>query len=312
MKRKIGIVGLGDIAQKAYLPVLGQSERVDIVGIMSRTKSTVEAVGERHRIENRFTELESLLNQKPDLMFVHTPTTTHEEIVIACLLHGIDVYVDKPLSYDIDASNRMMNTAKQHGRLLAVGFNRRFAPMYVEAKRWVEEAGGFDLCIAQKHRTRQQQMSAKHTLYDDLIHMIDLLLWLGAKPHQIASYVESQDDTGKLMHATGSLLFEQSTALFSMNRRAGADLEKVELHGGGRSVEITNLESAVWHDRLIGQQVQRFSSWDSISYRRGFHGIIDHVLDSIDDPEQSTIRADQVLASHELIETLCTWNNRIQ
>lgn len=308
MRKRIGIIGLGDIAQKAYLPVLGQSDRVDIVGMMSRTKSTVDAVGQRYRMEGRYTELEPLLDQKPDAVFVHTPTPTHEEIVITCLQQGIHVYVDKPLSYDIEASKQMAKVAQEQGRLLAVGFNRRFAPMYAEAKRWIEEAGGFDLCISQKHRTRQQQMSAKHTLYDDMIHMLDLMLWLGMKPHQLASYVESQDESGKLLHATGSLLFDQATAIFSMNRRAGADLEKVELHGGGRTVEITNLEQAVWHDRTTGQQVKRFGSWESISYRRGFHGIINHFLDSIDMPEQCTIRADQVLASHELVETLCARN----
>ncbi|MDK8179941.1 Gfo/Idh/MocA family oxidoreductase [Paenibacillus sp. UMB4589-SE434] len=304
MNKRIGIIGLGDIAQKAYLPVLTQLDHVEIVAIMARTDKTVENVGKRYRIDGRYTDVESLLQQGLDAVFIHTPTEVHEQIAIQCLERGIHVYIDKPLSYQIDASKRMMEASAKYNRLLAVGFNRRFAPMYQQAKAWLDEVGGFDLCIAQKHRTKQQKLSAKETLYDDLIHMIDLLLWFGAKPYEIASYIQEADEQNRLLHATGQLTFGHSSALFSMNRRAGADIEKVELHGGGRSVEILNLETAEWSDRLTGQQVKKFGSWNSIGERRGFAGVIQHFLESLDQPERCSIRADQVMESHLLIEKL--------
>ncbi|MCG7409283.1 Gfo/Idh/MocA family oxidoreductase [Paenibacillus sp. ACRRX] len=304
MKKRIGIIGLGDIAQKAYLPVLTQFDDVEISGIMARTPETVERIGNRYRIDGRFTDLDALLHQELDAVFIHTPTEIHEQMAIQCLERGIHVYIDKPLAYHIDASKRMVEASAKYDRLLAVGFNRRFAPMYQQAKAWLDEVGGFDLCIAQKHRTKQQKLSAKETLYDDLIHMIDLLLWMGAKPYEIASYIQEKDDQNRLLHATGQLVFGKSPALFSMNRQAGADMEKVELHGGGRSVEILNLESAVWNDRSSGQQVKKFGSWDTIGDRRGFAGVIRHFLESLDVPERCSIRADQVMASHILIEKL--------
>ncbi|MCM3339787.1 Gfo/Idh/MocA family oxidoreductase [Paenibacillus sp. MER TA 81-3] len=304
MKKRIGIIGLGDIAQKAYLPVLGKHEGIDIAGIMSRTPSTVEKIGQQYRISGKYTDVNELLQLDLDAVFIHTPTDTHENVVTTCLERGVHVYVDKPLSYDINASERMAEAALKHDRLLAVGFNRRFAPMYQEARDWMEEVGGFDLCIVQKHRTRQQSMSADKTLYDDLIHMIDLLLWCGAKPYELASYMQEQDQEGRLLHAAGSVAFSRSMALFSMNRRAGADVERLELHGGGRTAEITNLESAVWNDRNSGQQIRRFSSWDTIGYRRGFEGVVNHFLQSLDNPKHCTIAADRVMDTHQLIEKL--------
>ncbi|EFM12320.1 oxidoreductase domain protein [Paenibacillus curdlanolyticus YK9] len=310
VKKRIGVIGLGDIASKAYLPVLGTHPEVELIGVMSRTKSKVDAIADQYRVEGRFTALEALLDLKPDGLFVHSATEAHEQIVTACLERDIAVYVDKPLAYEIAASERMTELAAKRGVLLAVGFNRRFAPRYQEIKQWVERSGGFDLMLLQKHRTSVQQLPAAHTLYDDLIHMLDLMLWLGASPYELTSYVQQNDHEGRLQHATGSITYgsgssdrgPQQAAIFSMNRSAGADLERVELHGNGCSVEIVNMESATWQHGVYDSKA--FGSWDSVAKRRGFAGIIQHFLDSIDNPAQCKVKAEDVLDTHRLVERL--------
>jgi virulence factor len=264
----------------------------------------VQKFGDIYRIDHTFTELNDLFKQDPQAVFVHTPTETHADIVKQCLERGIDVYVDKPLSYDIHASNEMVKAAEQYGRLLAVGFNRRFAPRYVEAKAWMEEAGGFNSCVVQKHRTKLQNHRAKHTLYDDLIHMLDLQVWLNNGKYTFESYNQKTDEQGKLLHASGLLSLGDASGFFSMDRNAGNDLEKLELHGSGRSVEVINLEHAVLFDTLQGERKINFGSWDDILYRRGFVGVVDHFLQALDDPNMCQIRADQVMLTHELIEQL--------
>jgi virulence factor len=304
VKKRIGMIGLGDIAQKVYLPILAKHDQVEIVGLMSRSEATVRSCGEQYRIANTYTDLAGLLQQEPQAVFVHSPTETHGDIVKQCLLQGIDVYVDKPLSYAISESMEMARAAEQSGRLLAVGFNRRFAPRYVEAKTWLAEAGGFNSCVAQKHRTKLQNHSAKQTLYDDLIHMLDLLVWLNNGQYTVQAYRQKIAENGKLLHASGSLLLGDASGFFSMDRQAGLDLEKLELHGNGRSVQVVNLENAIFYDTVNGERARSFGSWDDILYRRGFVGVVDHFLQSLDHPTQCQIRADQVMSSHELVEKL--------
>ncbi|QGQ98107.1 gfo/Idh/MocA family oxidoreductase [Paenibacillus psychroresistens] len=304
MRKRIGIIGLGDIAQKVYLPILSKHEQVEIVGLMSRSETTVQRFSSLYRIENAFTELNDLFNQEPQAVFVHTPTETHAEIVKQCLQQGIDVYVDKPLSYEISESVDMVETAERYGRLLAVGFNRRFAPRYVEAKAWLEEAGGFNSCVVQKHRTKLQKHSSKHTLYDDLIHMLDLQVYLNNGIFDVETYKQKSDEQDRLLHASGVLSLGEASGFFSMDRNAGGDLEKLELHGNGRTIEVTNMEHAVLYDKIQGERVISFGSWDDILYRRGFVGVVEHFLQAIEDPSGCQIRADQVLSSHDLVEQL--------
>ncbi|MEK8132160.1 Gfo/Idh/MocA family oxidoreductase [Paenibacillus filicis] len=310
MQARVAIIGLGDIAQKVYMPLLASDVHVDIVGLYSRTPATVERIGAQYRVAGRYESVGELLRrERPDIAFVHSPTPTHEAIVAECLEAGVHVYVDKPLSYEIEASERMAAYAAEKQLLLAVGFNRRFAPLYVDAKRRLQEAGGFDMVSVIKHRSRQQPCPAKQTLYDDLIHMLDLLLWLGGDEAEVASYTEMTDEAGKLVLGSGALHWTggsraDAAGQFAMSRRAGADLEKLELHGNGCSVEVVNLERAVWMERSAPPQELSFGSWDTILQRRGFAGIVRHVLDSLADPQLCTVRADLTLPVHRLIEKL--------
>lgn len=304
MSKRIGIIGLGDIAQKVYLPLLSARQGVEIAAIMSTTPSTVDRVQQQYRLPFGTTKMEQFLAQRLDAVFVHSPTPSHYSIVMQCLEQGIPVYVDKPLSYDFEESVQMASFAKTKGVLLGVGFNRRFAPRYKDAKQWLEESGGFAWGTVQKHRTGQQKLSAKQTYYDDLIHILDLLLWLGGNSYNIVAASQQIDSEGRLLHATGMLDFGMKQGAYSMVRHAGLDLEKLELHGSGRSVEVTNMEAAVFYEKGAHPQSYTFGSWDTILYRRGFQGVVDHFLDSLDSPDQCTIRADLVLESHRLVEQL--------
>ncbi|SEC54242.1 Gfo/Idh/MocA family oxidoreductase [Paenibacillus sp. GP183] len=302
--KRIGLVGLGDIAQKVYLPLLSANENVQIAGMMSRSALTVEQMKAKYRIPFGTTKLKELLDLNLDAVFLHSPTETHYALAMECLTQGVAVYVDKPLSYDWKESVEMAAFAERKGVLLGVGFNRRFAPMYVGAKQWLTEAGGFDWCSAVKHRTKQQNHSAPKSYYDDLIHMLDLLVWLGDEDYEISSHSQHVDHDGRLLHASGSLSFGTSVGSFSMVRLAGVDHEKLELHGNGRSAEVNNLEKAVFYEKGSMPKVCSFGSWDTILARRGFAGAVDHFLQSLDSPDACSIRADLVLPTHQLVEKL--------
>src|SRR5690606_24971844 len=72
---KVGCIGLGDIAQKAYLPVLGALPGVDL-HLQTRTPATLTRVADGLHLpaERRHADLDSLLAQDLDAAFVHAPT----------------------------------------------------------------------------------------------------------------------------------------------------------------------------------------------------------------------------------------------
>ncbi len=302
MKHRAGIVGLGSIASKMYLPLLCNHPEIEVAGLVSRSSGTVESYGERYHVSHRSTDLQELLNLEPEIVFVSSPTETHFEVVMQCLRAGVNVYVDKPLSYELVEAEEMAALAEERGLLLAVGFNRRFVPLYHEARRWMEGGGGFELAIAHKSRTASQRAPARETVYDDLIHVVDTLAWLGGSA-QTMHYAQHLDDTGGLVTATGTLCLGKATAQFWMQRNSGGNGESLELHGGGRYARITGLEHGVLGEEGM-ERTREPGGWDSVAYRRGFTWMIDHVLESLVEPGACEVRAEAVLPTHRLCEQL--------
>jgi len=82
------------------------------------------------------------------------------------------------------------------------------------------------------------------------------------------------------------------------------DVEKLELHGYGRSVEVVDLDKAVLYKKDAKPQIQSFGSWDTVLDRRGFSGVVNDFLSNINTPEQCSIAASAVLPSHMLAAQL--------
>ncbi|WNS44286.1 Gfo/Idh/MocA family oxidoreductase [Paenibacillus sp. MMS20-IR301] len=305
VRKRVAIIGIGDIARKVYLPLLSRHDQAEIAGVLSHSPVTVQKAVQAYRLPKGTTDLDELLSWNLDAVFVHSPTPSHYEIVTRCLEHGVSVYVDKPLSYNLEESRQMTELAERKGLLLGVGFNRRYAPMYVAAKSWLHKAGGISHCSAVKHRTKQQAGSSHETVHDDLIHMLDLLLWLCGENYELLHSSLKADAEGRLLQSSGLLDWNGGTSgIYSMVRDAGADLEKLELHGNGRSVEVADMERATLYEQGSLPRTQNFGSWDTVLERRGFAGAVNHFLSNIGTPEKCGIAASAVLASHVLAAKL--------
>ncbi|OWA37899.1 dehydrogenase [Saccharibacillus sp. O16] len=301
-RKRVALVGIGGIAEKVYLPLLTGHPDAEIVGIISRSESKIWTTAQQYRIPHTSTDLNDLANWELDAVFIHSATDVHYQMVMDVLQMGLPVYVDKPLSTSFDESREMAARAEENGLLLAVGFNRRFAPLYMQAKSWITEAGGLVQAHAMKHRTHLHHRPARETVYDDLIHMLDLLYWLGDGDGRIRSAELDTDEQGRMLQAFGTLRLGSGIGSYGMVRSAGRDLERLELHGSGRTAIVEDLERASWVQAGDWPQEQVYGSWDNILYRRGFTGAVQHFLDTLDQPQQCAIRAGRVLASHEWAE----------
>lgn len=94
---KIGIIGLGDIAQKAYLPVITQLPGVELI-FCTRNADTLSSLASQYRIADTCTDYRDVLNFNPDAVMIHAATAVHPEIASFFLSHGIPTFVDKPLA----------------------------------------------------------------------------------------------------------------------------------------------------------------------------------------------------------------------
>lgn len=94
---KIGIIGLGDIAQKAYLPVITQLPNVELV-FCTRDAKTLSSLAQQYRIKESCQDYRQLPAFGVDAVMIHAATHVHFQIAEYFLKQSIPTFVDKPLA----------------------------------------------------------------------------------------------------------------------------------------------------------------------------------------------------------------------
>ncbi|EES75218.1 oxidoreductase, NAD-binding domain protein [Paenibacillus sp. oral taxon 786 str. D14] len=293
---RIGIIGLGDIAQKAYLPVITAREDVELV-LSTRNQETLSKLAAKYRIPETVSSVDELVKSGVDAAFVHSATESHPAIVEQLIENGIHVYVDKPIAYHYEESKRLSELAEQKGVLLMTGFNRRFAPMNAALKEQPDRR----LVLLQKNRTPSPDYARRFVL-DDYIHVVDTLRFLA--PGEVRNvHVSTRVQEGKLYHVTLQLEGDGFTCIGIMNRDSGANDEILEVMSPGQKWRVDGLNTT---EHFAGGEAKRltFKDWDPVLYRRGFVQIIDHFIRCVREGGEPAISLQDSLETHRLCEEI--------
>lgn len=289
---KVGVIGLGDIARKAYLPAL--ATRADLeLHLCTRDRAVLDEVGDAYRVPRRTTDLEELLASDIEAAFVHAATSAHASIVTALLESGRHVYVDKPLDYSADGARRLADLARAHGGSLMVGFNRRFAPDYAALRERPR-----DLVVMQKNR-QFSPAEPRLVVFDDFIHVVDTLRFLTPGP-VTRTQVNTRVQDGLLHHVVLELSGEGFTALGLMNRAGAAAEERVEVMGGGQKRTVLDLANV--EDGGEPVRTERRGDWTPVARQRGIEQACEAFLTAVRDGR--VLDASDAIATHDLCEQI--------
>jgi len=296
----LGVVGLGSIARKAHLPVLTQHPGVQIVALCSRTGRGVDELAARYRLNLQARTFDELLALRPRAAYLLSPTVAHPEQAIALMEAGIDVFMEKPLAQTLPEAKAIAAAAGRTGRLLMVGFNRRYAPAYRRAKALFAEAGKpIEYVVIQKHRTGGgSRWPLRFYVTDDTIHIIDLARFFTGDLQLRAARARVGLVAAQLEAGGGAQV--QLAQCFS----AGAATERVELYGGGLTVIVEEMERLLVRDGGVERAEPLFSSWTPTLEKRGIGPELEHFLACLREGRPPETPAAEALATQRLAEEI--------
>jgi virulence factor len=298
---RIALLGLGDIAKKAYLPIVATHSQIEPI-LCSRNNVVLSELQQKYRIKEAYQNLSELIASKPDAIMIHSSTESHFTIAKQCLRAKIATFVDKPISLSLSECEELVTLAKIQDVPLYVGFNRRKAPLIsaiqgktIQHIHW------------QKNRVNLPS-SPRDFIFNDFIHVVDGLLFLAQ-----STQIDELQDLNVNASVQGDLLtrinfsFTHHQALFegSMNRLSGLTEERIEAFLVNEKYQLDGLTSGKLYQSGAVTPLG-FSDWQSNLYQRGFNDMIEDWLLEVKNNQANLARLDAILASHQLCEKLVT------
>lgn len=298
---KIGLIGLGDIAKKAYLPVLTIRNDIELI-CCTRNDEVLKNIVTQYRLSEGVHSVDELIAKGIEAAFISVATEAHADIAKQLISSGINVYIDKPISMNLEETEEIIRLAKEKGVIAMVGFNRRFAPMIRE----LPAKGKADLILIQKNRFHSSDI-IRRAVVEDFIHVVDTLLFLLQREVKDVQ-VQYKTEKGRLKNVVIELIADGATAVGIMNRDNGTTEEIIEYMMSDHKYVVNNLTETQYYTNSI-MSLSKFNDWDPTLYRRGFYGIVDHFITSVRDKTQCDPSLEDSLITHRICETI---TNRIE
>ena len=180
MKRvAVGVIGTGFWGEN-QVRVFRQSRMADLVAICDSNKKRAEEMGTKYSVPWYSDPSKFLRVPELEAVTVCTPTQTHLKVGLQAIEAGKNLLVEKPMTGEERAADRLVNSAKKAGVKLLVGFIERFNPGVRAVKKMLTQKVVGDVIIATGRRVARWpiRIGDVGVVKDTAIHDIDAMRYL--------------------------------------------------------------------------------------------------------------------------------------
>lgn len=148
---RVAIVGCGEAAQILHLPSLRYlADLFEVTVVCDASAEVARRVGDEWNVPTRVTAVaEAVDRHDVDAVLVTTPDAHHATVVLAALGAGKHVLVEKPMCMTLREADEICAAQRDAGRIVQVGYMRRYAPAFLAAKRAIAGLGAIRFARAQ-------------------------------------------------------------------------------------------------------------------------------------------------------------------
>jgi predicted dehydrogenase len=190
---KAGIIGLGKMGI-SHCAIVNAHPNVELVGVCDTSSLVLEAF-KKYSALRGYSEYKKMIEvEKPDCLFVATPTKFHYEIVNYALERGIHVFCEKPFCLTVEQGQDLVRLLEKKNLVGQIGYHNHFVGTFREMKRLVQtgilgevyhflgEAYGPVVTREKSSSWRSKHEEGGGCLFDYASHVINLILETLGKP----------------------------------------------------------------------------------------------------------------------------------
>lgn len=133
---KVGVIGLGTVAQLMHLPILSDlPELFEITAVSDVSQSLTEYISRKYHAKKFKSPYDLVKDPEVQAVFILSPDQYHAEYGKAAILAGKHVFIEKPVTLCPQTLQELIDLEKQHpGQICMVGYMRRFAQGFLQCK----------------------------------------------------------------------------------------------------------------------------------------------------------------------------------
>lgn len=191
-KMKIGIIGCGGIANGKHLPSIKANGNFEIVAVCDLIEERAIKAKEEYGTEATkvYTDYKDVLKEEEIVaVYVLTPNREHSFITVDALHAGKNVMCEKPMAINSVEAKKMLDAAKETGKILTIGYQNRYRPDSTYVKAACENGDLGEIYYGKAHAIRRravptwgvflnEEEQGGGPLIDIGTHALDLTLWM--------------------------------------------------------------------------------------------------------------------------------------
>lgn len=253
-KVTVALLGAGGFAFSTLIPAMKSSPATSLISVCAATGSHAQHAAKKFGFQDCTTdETHVLRNPGINTLVIATRNHLHTRQITAGLERRKNIFCEKPLCLTEEELRTIVRCYcaidSTERPVLTVGFNRRFAPMMVRMKSFLNSVSE---PLALNYRINAGHLPADHWVNDpeqgggrilgEVCHFIDLLMFLASSPivevagRSVASSGRYSGDNVlvSLRFANGS----EGTLTYLANGDRAFSKERIEVFGGGSSAVL--------------------------------------------------------------------------
>jgi predicted dehydrogenase/threonine dehydrogenase-like Zn-dependent dehydrogenase len=248
----IGWVGAGAFSTAVLLPAMRAAGLDRLVAVASAGGVSAARMAQRHGFARAVTGADAVLaDPGVSAVVIATPHDSHARLAVRALAAGHHVWCEKPVALTEDELDAVHAAWRESGLVLAVGFNRRWSPAVVAARRALAGAAGPRLVT---YRIAAGPVPGGHWYHDwrqggrligEVCHFVDTAQALVGAPVEDVRGLAGGGPPGPGDDAAVALRFaDGSLATIGYGSAVPtAGKEWIEVHAGTRRVVIDDFRS---------------------------------------------------------------------
>lgn len=237
---KFALVGAGNLAKWAHLPAIQKIAGANLHAVYSNRGAQGKSYAMRFGAKYSTSDYEQILSDADvDVILISSRHKEHAQQAIDALTAGKHVFIEKPMAVTIEECRQIYRAVQQSGKRLMVGFNRRFAPYYVEMKREISKRTSPAVISTRMNSPGIENGWAAEKAHGGVVlgegcHFIDLMYWLlESEPVSISAYGFGEHNVAAtLKFADGSI----GNFIYTVVGSATSGGEMVEVFAPGVNV----------------------------------------------------------------------------